>query len=306
MLIIESLKGVYCLMITNNVISAHKYKGIHLDFIGIGCRRCASSWLHECLNEHPEVGKPPRGLHYFSNQLDKGIDWYLDCFRDFSNKPCVGEFSVSYTYPDKYARAAEKIYESFPHVKLFMVVRNPIDRAHSDYRRSVQMLEISKDTTFRKAIEQNPIFLERGCYASFLKRYLDFFPKERILVLFYEDLLADPKGYLRTLFSFLGVNPNFEPSILRKPKGHASMIRSEAISKLLSQGGDLFKWIFNHLHMDILVDIIRLTGIWRRILELNKKEQRLDKENHLIIMKYYEHEIKELERLTGRNLSYWA
>lgn len=293
-------------MTSDNPLQIRQNEDIHVDFIGIGCRRCASSWLHECLNEHPEIGKPPRGIHYFGGELNKEVDWYLDRLREFGDKRCVGEFSISYTYPDKCARAAEEIHHFFSHAKLFMTIRNPIDRAYSDYLRSVKMLEIPKSISFREAIEQNPDLLERGCYASFLKKYMEFFPKEQIMILFYDDLLADPASYLHNLFSFLSVDPDFRPSILDKPSGSAAMIRSSMISKILFRGRDLTKYVLNAAHMNSVVNAVRSTGIWRWTVALNAKDQAQNEQDRAMVRDYYKNEIKELEKITGRELSHWV
>ena len=81
---------------------------MHIDFIGIGFRRCGSSWLHSVLNQHPMINKPDKGLHFFSGK-DSCIEKKEE-YEFFFNKPSrnqiVGEFSVSYSYPDSYKKSA--------------------------------------------------------------------------------------------------------------------------------------------------------------------------------------------------------
>ena len=107
------------------------------EVIGIGVRRCASSWLHRCLNQHPSIGKPENGLHFFSQHFGLGLEWYLEELAPYTNRDLLVEFSVSYTYPEYYNFASELMARIAPHAKLFIAVRNPIERAFSDYLRSM-------------------------------------------------------------------------------------------------------------------------------------------------------------------------
>ena len=61
-------------------------------YLGIGCRRCASSWLHSLLNSHPQISKPKNGLHYFS-QDKVTSDEYYSYFNNHQtiNKKCIEE-----------------------------------------------------------------------------------------------------------------------------------------------------------------------------------------------------------------------
>ena len=62
------------------------------DVIGIGTRRCGSSWLHDVLNRHPQVGKPPNGLHFFSTNFERGVSWYAEQLEPFADRLVLMEF----------------------------------------------------------------------------------------------------------------------------------------------------------------------------------------------------------------------
>ena len=51
-------------------------------------------------------------------------------------------------------------------------------------------------------------YRNRGYYARQLKRYLEMFPREQLLILIYDDMLADCQGLLKTICAFLGVDQN--------------------------------------------------------------------------------------------------
>lgn len=123
-----------------------------IDFIGIGAPRSASTWLSQCLYEHPQISFPTKHsqkkLHpldkeqnFFSqslfrrnysqkNRYAKGINWYLDNF-DWSNtRQTRGEFSVSYLADSK---APIRIKKHFPNIKIIAILRNPVDMIYSAY-----------------------------------------------------------------------------------------------------------------------------------------------------------------------------
>jgi len=185
-----------------------------LDAIGIGCQRCASSFLHDCLNQHPEIAKPHRGIHYFSRFADKSYDWYLDNLPEKKDSNIIVEFSVSYTYPEYAMQAAKKLFGILPETKLFLTIRNPVNRAFSEYLRSIRNCEIPAHLKFEEAINQYPFIIERGRYKMVLSPYFDLFPRENIFVLIFEDLkLLGHREYLKPLFRFLNVSEDVEISV---------------------------------------------------------------------------------------------
>ena len=131
----------------------------HIDAIGIGFRRCASSFIHKCLNHHPNVIKPERGIHYFSENYDKGFEWFVNQIpkKPYLDNAIIIESSVSYSYPNFSDISAKRIFEIFPNVKLFVGVRDPVERAFSDYLRSIRNLEIP-NISFEQAIESTQFF----------------------------------------------------------------------------------------------------------------------------------------------------
>jgi hypothetical protein len=192
-----------------------------IDVVGIGCQRCASSFLHDCLNQHPEILKPPRGLHFFSKFSDKGYEWYLSNLPDKEEKKILLEFSVSYTYPEYAKQSAQKLFGLLPNIKLFATIRNPVKRAFSEYLRSIRNCEIPTHLKFEEAIDQYPFILERGRYKNVLGPYFDLFPREKIFVLIFEDLkLLGHNKYLKPLFRFLKVQEDLEIYV-RSPSGES-------------------------------------------------------------------------------------
>src|SRR5215472_8103927 len=102
------------------------------DFLVIGSQKCATSWLYDCLNEHPQICMPrhKREIEYIGGQLykEKGMDWYLSLLGHCNGEKVKGDVSVEYIVNDESPRL---LYDLNPNLKFILNVRNPVDRAMS-------------------------------------------------------------------------------------------------------------------------------------------------------------------------------
>lgn len=209
------------------------------DFLYIGTSKAGSTWLFNVLARHPDVFLASnKGLYYFDAHFDRGAAWYLDHFRG-SDGLVRGEVSHSYlSSPEAPARIAALA----PEVRLLVCLREPVDRAFSDYldlRKNQQF-----DGPFGAALDRYPRLLDRGHYATHLRRYLDLFPREQLLVQLFDDLKADPQAYADRVFEFLGV-PRLvlPPSDLRSrmpagvPRSTVAAAAAKSASRLVKRVG---------------------------------------------------------------------
>ena len=274
------------------------------DVIGLGCRRCATSWLHECLSGHPQIGKPPGGLHFFSEHYANGTEWYLDQLREHADRPALVEFSVSYSYPEHYQEAARRIHDLVPYAKLFIAIRNPIERAFSDYLRSVRNLETGADIPFEDAIRANPALLERGLYARIISRYLDLFPKERLLVLFYDDLKTDAVSFVGRLLEFIGVDTH---AALPETPESGGTVRWPLYNRLVFSAKGTADRVARGLGLEATWERFKSKRrtAYMKVLKANVVETEMAPRTREDLRSYYEKDIARLEQLTGRDLTHW-
>ena len=277
------------------------------NFVGVGCRRCASSWVHRVLNAHPEVGKNAGGDHFFSDNWSLGKEWYQSQHRAFMDKRVVVDFSVSYSYPEDLPKIVERMHECLPDAKLFMLVRNPVERANSDYLRSIRMGELPKRITFPQACAEHPELLERGFYGRILQTYLKHFEWRNMLMLFYDDLMQSPDEFLGSLFSFLGVNRLRSDELKVDDETRASNLRSEKVNTLLRGA---------KTKLDSAMHVCgagkpwanlkaRGVGMWRGLLSLNYTRTELSDSDRKEITPRFKEDVGRLAELTGRDLSHW-
>lgn len=210
-------------------------------FLIIGAAKSGTTALWSFVRQHPDVFMPSvKEPQYFAfaegerpafrgpgATIGRAItsrQAYDALFADAGQARAVGEASNLYLYREE---AAARIAHEVPDVRLLAILRQPADRAFSSYQHlKRQGREPAPDFASALALEEERIrdgwgFLWRyrdlGFYGRQLRRYLDRFPRERLLVHLYEDLASDPAATLRRTFEFLGVDPGFDPDFSARP-----------------------------------------------------------------------------------------
>ncbi|MFH1758971.1 MAG: sulfotransferase domain-containing protein [Patescibacteria group bacterium] len=278
------------------------------DFIGIGAARSGTSWVHQCLYEHPEIYAPVKEIHFFSRKerWDKGLGWYEKLFNSPLRKTSAnktGEFSTTYLPSPK---AAERIHQYCPSVKLIACLRHPVDRAFSNYLYGQRIGQISRQTSFWEAAQQCPFFLNGSCYATQLNKYLQLFPRNQILILIYEDIQKNPLKFIQTIYEFLNIDNQFIPSALHKKINRGRIPKFPRIESVLTQWSAVFQMIGFHK----IWWWVQKSGVGDFILKLNTKKIICAKDGFNILdrkklREYYQKEIEEVEKIIGRRLPEW-
>lgn len=197
------------------------------SFLIIGYGRCGTTYLYDRLLEHPNICPAlMKEINYFTNHYERGMDWYRAHFASAldwrgAGPVAVGEASVGYVVGPK---APYRVAEQLPDVKLIVLVRNPVDRAHSHFHHN-RRLGVEPLASFEDAIEAEPTrmrasingfgdanftYLTQGFYADTLERWLEVFPRERLLVVQSEKFYRQPSTTLRGVTDYLGL-PNWSP-----------------------------------------------------------------------------------------------
>jgi hypothetical protein len=197
------------------------------DFLYIGTSKAGSTWLFNALSRHPEVHlASDKGLYYFDAHFDRGQSWYLAQFAGSGDSKAVGEISHSYLSSPE---APPRIAALNPDMRLLVCLREPVDRAFSDY------LDLRKndqfDGSFEEALETFPRLLDRGRYATHLARYLEHFPREALLVQLFDDLRDDAQQYADDVYAFLGVTPYTLPPAELRSRMPAGTPRNAALAR---------------------------------------------------------------------------
>jgi hypothetical protein len=186
------------------------------NFVGIGGQKCASTWLSECLRAHPQVFmSSPKELRYFSDNFDKGIDWYLDFFKNSGSYKCRGEFASNYIYS---FQAAERIKSELGDIKVVAVVREPVERALSHIKHLIRDGDLPymkgelEESDIRKILEKYPSVVNNSCYKKGLDKYREIFGISSVFIVSQETCKETPDLVLNALWEFFGVKKGVDIS----------------------------------------------------------------------------------------------
>ncbi len=213
------------------------------DFIVIGAMRAGTTTLHRLLAAHPQVAmsreKEP-DFFVAERNFDRGLDWYRSLFpREGAVR---GETSPNYAKCDIFPGVPERISAHLPDVRLVYVLRDPVDRLLSHYRFAAAMGRSIDDDAFAHMVMTSRYALQLG-------RFRDHFASERILVVDFEELRADPIVVLRRIGAFVGI-----------PDGWDDAIRRAGVSEAANSGGELMRmprWFFRLRRLRTVNDLRR-------------------------------------------------
>ncbi len=292
------------------------------NFLVIGAPRSGTTSLYQYLSQHPDVfmcdRKEPRFFAFegrkvaYKGPADEQTinkdpvtdrDTYVSLYEDREDETAIGETSPLYLFDEQ---APSRIHRYVPDAQFFAVLRNPVERAYSDFLNMVRLgREPLRD--FQEAIGQEPHRIEanwgpfyhyvrKGFYNEHLARYEEFFECEQMHVHLFEDLVEDPSGLMRQIFDTLGVEANVDLDVSRSwnPSG---MPRSETLQRVIRSTPVR---TLNRKAPEGVSRSLRRVEDWN----LEKPEMPPATRDHLVDV--YEEDIHGLEKRLGRDLTHWT
>ncbi|NEQ36422.1 MAG: tetratricopeptide repeat protein [Okeania sp. SIO3I5] len=225
----------------------------HPNFIIIGSQKSGTTSLENYISQHPQVLPAiKKETHFWSGKFHRGIDWYLAHFPPIpkSKNFITGEATPNYLVTDE---VPERIYSLLPSIKLLVILRNPVDRAFSQYHhwqrlnwedRSFEVainqeLEILKTTPKqpqgdRKYWQLSGNYIGRGVYIEFMQKWMAVFPREQFLILRGEDLYERSDDTMKQVFNFLGL-PEYKLAKYKKLNSGSYAPISDLLRQRLSE-----------------------------------------------------------------------
>jgi hypothetical protein len=197
------------------------------NFINVGPGRCGTSWLHEALTAHPEIGMARvKETEFFNNNFHLGYDWYVSHFTAASGKKTIGEMSNMY-YLD--TALPDRLLAFNPGMKVIFNIRDPLTLMRSYYlfgvRRGLALKHDASDLdmpiglfmgsgyAYRERKGQltasdTPTLTESVLLSRYLRPYVERFPPDQLYIFDFERFKRQPEAELRRIYSFLGVAPD--------------------------------------------------------------------------------------------------
>jgi hypothetical protein len=179
------------------------------NLIVIGAQKCGTSVLHYYLSLHPEISMSrPKELNFFIEERNwpRGVDWYRSQFD--AEARVRGEASPNYTAFPQHEGVPERMHSVLPDARLIYMIRDPLERIAAHWVHNYAKRR-EKGTLAETLTHPNTSYVTRSKYAMQLERFLALYPKERVLVFQQSELRHKRMETLRTIFDFLGVDPDF-------------------------------------------------------------------------------------------------
>lgn len=207
-----------------------------VDFLGIGAQKCASTWIHRVLSDHPEVAvMPGKEIDFFSYFYNFGYEWYERHMDEVDSLKKVGEVSPSY-FAD--INTPERVYLYNPNMRIVLSLRDPIERAYSNHLHEVRLGHVTgENLKFEKGLMNNPMYLIQSQYSQQLVRWLEVFSRDQVLVIFQEDIRDDPKIQAQKLYRFLSISEDHQSWFLEKKVNESFAIKNTKVDHFLKQLG---------------------------------------------------------------------
>jgi Sulfotransferase domain len=271
------------------------------NFLGIGTMRSGTTWLDVQLRSHPAIYLPARRkeVHFFDEYYHRGLGWYQQFFPPAHEAPqykAIGEITPQYIYNPE---APCHIRACIPDCKLIAILRNPVERAYSEYGLRVRNRAVQQP--FSSFLEQERGAYERGFYTQQLERYLRYFPRHHMLVLIFERVTHEPQHALTQVAEFLQVAPDlFNQHTMHQRIGvsyRPRLPRARAIAKYYA------RWL-RRRDMDWLPNLAKALGILRMFGNRGAFPP-MEAGIRAALLKSYEPDIAALEKLLGEDLSLW-
>lgn len=265
------------------------------NFLICGAEKSGTTSLYKYLNSHPDIlFSKPKETFFFNRHFSKGKKWFAEHFNDYSGEKLIGEGTATTMYSSK---APQRIQEVLGSPKLIFVLRNPIDRAYSQYYFYLKKGKIEPSQSFVESIKEDSWgILSKGIYIDHLIKFSNFDKK----ILLSKDLKRKPVSTIREVFSFLGVNNKFYPTV-GEEYNKTTYPRSRATYHYIRSVWHAIRSVVEPTFPGA-VDVVRKKV---RNIMFGKKKPEMSREVKEYLQDFYADPNVRLEHYLDSDLSHW-
>jgi len=288
------------------------------NFLIIGAAKAGTTALYEYLIQHPDVFmSEPKEPQFFPLEYDKGMQFYLEhYYSGWSGQHAIGEARPTNLY---LPYVPERIWNCLPDAKLIVILRNPTERAYSAW--SMFYSYRSESLSFEDAITKNieriekdglpdteskwrayidskdpkdryRIYVDAGYYDEQIKRYLEFFPREQIKFILFEDFIKQTDTIVKMVWEYGGVDPNYELKHLEP--SNISLSRSKRDGVNVRKALRLNKLLTKNMRSSV-----------RKFMYRMRDKPKMSPEIRMKLTEHFRPHNEELERILGIDVSHW-
>jgi hypothetical protein len=296
------------------------------DFLVVGAPKAGTTALHAALARHPALymsvvkepkffltdGQPPaRGGPGDAQTYREHVWRRADYEALFDAAPAGAARGESTPLYLQDLAAHRRIHELIPGARLIAVLRDPVERAHSNWTHMWSAgLEPIGEVVQACAEEERRVeagwasfwrYIGLGRYGEQLEHLYTLFPPEQVLVVRYRSLVDRPAQTLDQICRFLGVAPGIIHTVPRQNvTAHPDRtLRYHAVSRALrtaSAVGRFLPGTSGTVLTDPLERMLQRSAPARKPLTWEEREA---------LLPHFEADIRLLEQITGDDHSDW-
>jgi hypothetical protein len=297
------------------------------NFLIVGAAKAGTTSLYNYLKEHPDIYLSDRKEGLFLSEMKdfdgensevankvrcKSLEEYKTFFKDLKNEKCIGDISPECLYYHQNSIKNIKKYLK-EKVKIIIILRNPIDRAYSQYTFYHQ--QFLEELSFPNAIKEEPKrknnnwrigyrYLELGLYYQQVKDFKDNF--NDVLILDFNELKINNNQTMEKILNFLEVDSDYKITQTNiHNKSGMPKNKSFHLLLLMIKNSYIFKSIIKPILYLFLSDKLysKLVG---KVKELNIKKSIIDLEMREQLKQHYYQDVKKLQNLVEFDVMKWV
>jgi hypothetical protein len=295
------------------------------DFLVIGAAKAGTTSLHHYLGEHPSIFVSPvkePGFFAFADHRPQctgpGDEWVLQTLATSPDSYCslfdqakedqiAGESSPVYLVDEN---TPSHIHSRLPDVRLIVILRNPMDRAFSQFRfmracgrepeRNFLTALMAEDRRLDDGWMWGWGYRRAGMYHHQLSRYLEYFDSDQLEILLFDDLERDPLATMQGVFEFLGVAASFRPDVDVQHNVTRATVDTE-VSRFLKKTG-----LRRLVHGVTTPAFRRSVGETRLFRHEVPNRDSIDPDAAEFLRSAFSADLAALERIVNRDLGPWS
>lgn len=292
------------------------------NFLIIGAPKAGTTSLYWYLAQHPQIFMSPvkepkffalegqdvdyRGPGDDTHEYTTNYETYTSLFESATSEIALGEASPWYLHMQG---SAEQIQRHIPDVKIIAILRDPVERAYSQYcmhkefgHEPISDFESAWQAEAKRRSENwSPrwFYRDRGFYFSQLKRYFEIFDRNQIRVYLFDDLEHDSLAVVQDIYGFLGVDDYFVPDTSQRFNARRNPSNSR-----------FYQALRQSRRMTSIVSLLARKSMGSALIRFLKKIKSgrvvpLSSAKRRRLIEEYKDDIMRLSGLINRDLSDW-
>lgn len=272
------------------------------SFILGGAPKSGTTSLYHYLEQHPDVCMSARKETSVFIE-NRSLEWLSNNhYRHYEGEAAVGEASAgTLNNPD----VAARVHSALPDVRLIFILRDPVKRlySHISFLQSIHAMEA--DVTFSSFIRAESAWrdtlIDIGRYHKHLTRFEQYFDREQMLVLLFEDFIANTERLVEQVYQFIGVDSSFQPDLTVR-----NMTREPRFALLHRILSSTWQSIRKYLDEYTANRTQALRGLVKHVISEEADRNPMPAEDAGYLRAIYREPNRQLQHWLGRDLSHWT